>query len=234
MVFQVFKSQVGDRDAFAARVEDHAKQLTEWRAHMAKVGKDPRQFHAYPAPTADPLIAQSIHAVEAMGEERWEAAFEYVDDGPTAQQMLLAKQNHLIGMIQHMETAAKMGVVHPAKLRLQRIRYDEILRREALSKQRVVSEDQARRAADLAGLDMSNPEHLGQVAKLLMRPTDEQFARMVTDTRGPEDLEVITSVEACHDKYAAIEMHAAVLMDQVSDLTVETIDEWKPAPFPSS
>lgn len=120
---KILKSQVGP--TFQADVAAYAKEMTDWKAHMAAVAADkaagvPKEkAHApFPPPIAPAIVAG---AVDDTGPN-----YVIVDDGPTPDQVLAAKKQALIGQIQEAEVAQIEKVIPAAKLRAAEFRAADI------------------------------------------------------------------------------------------------------------
>lgn len=230
MAYRVLKSQVGEREDFEKKVAQFVSDLNEWREHMRLVGQNPMKFQSYPAPSADPVVVQSI--TQASDDAPWEPSFEYFDDSPPPEVMLRRQQDYLIGIISQLEQAAVASLIHPAKLRLQRLRYSEIIRREGIALQEVMKRMMDERDAKLAALDPFSAFDRPKF-DLIKTPTEAEARAEVVAGRSEDDANLLAEVDARGAKIDAIEMHAATLMDQVADLNAETIQSWSPAPFPT-
>lgn len=104
--------------SFAVDAAAHAKEMADWRAHMARVKADEAngitgidKHMPHPRPSAHPLIESAVN-------ERNEVDFDTVDDGPTAEVVLLQKKQVLLGLVTSMEREAIATVLPPGKRRL--------------------------------------------------------------------------------------------------------------------
>lgn len=128
MTLKVPKSQVEGID-FAAAVEEHVAALRAHEEHMAKVraeeGKKPeeREYEAYPAPTAHPLVDGAVRRVEGGG---FAADYVVEDDGPTAEERFARKRNDLLSAVTSAETKARAAVIAPGKVRLHAIKVADL------------------------------------------------------------------------------------------------------------
>ncbi len=117
MMFQVPKSRVAGID-FGRTIASHLDALEKWRQHMANVARDPSTYQPYPAPIAPPMVAQALREErDGDGVLSYVPDYELVDDGPTPQQTLQSKKNHLFGTVFHMEQVAAATVFPPSRRR---------------------------------------------------------------------------------------------------------------------
>jgi len=242
---KILKSQVGP--TFQADVAAYAKEMMDWKAHMAAVAADkaagvPKEkAHApFPPPIAPADVAA---AVDDTGTPN----YVIVDDGPTPDQVLAAKKQALISEIQEAEVAQIEKVIPAAKLRAAEFRAADIQVADAAAVEqslRAVDNERNKLAAlnsqqekiemklaaeqpGLIGAAMQSMTGLGAViasdlaaAKALDQPIADQAA-------------VVKQAEAAYADRPALMAktrspadHAFMLAREANRKTVESIHRW--------
>lgn len=156
MTLKVLKSQIASFD-FAGQVADHVAALEAHDAHMGNVraeeGKpaNERTYEAFPAPTAHPLVDAAVRRVlNESGGTTFVADYDVEDDGPTPEEVLVAKRNALLAAVTNAETAARNAVIAPGKVRLHSIRardaYAKKKEDRSAEDEKIIGENEALRA----------------------------------------------------------------------------------------
>lgn len=125
MTCRILKSQMFE--GFDVAVAEHALNMRNWRAHMARVDEDKtkpdlpaiERHIAYGRPVAPELV-------EAAVNENGKVDYELVDDGPSSEQVFAAKKNELLGLVTAVEQQAKHAVLPRGKHRLFAMREADI------------------------------------------------------------------------------------------------------------
>jgi len=157
---------------------------------------------AYPPPNPAPDIAAAVRRnVAKDGTVTFVPDYEIVDDGPPPELLLLQKKGALFNVVAGMERMAGNAVLPIGKRRLQ-----NILLRPALIKKATLDGEAAQRAA---GIEI----------KVKTKP--------LTD----DEQSLLDEADSIKSKMDAIDLHAAEMLSEIEDLTLDTIDGWKPTPF---
>lgn len=209
MTLTVKKSQLNPEVDFSALVAAHIVELQQYDTHMDMVSR--QLADPYPPPTAHPLIVAAIR-VNETGSPKYSPDFTIEDDLPTEAEVLAAqlkaKQDRLFHVVAQMENAAADAVSPRGKRRLQSILENDV------------------RSAEI--------EKLGRLRKSAKPGTsDDDLRATVEKSRSRPDAELLQRQDATRARLTAIDRHGAELHSQIEDLTLETIDAWKPEPFPT-
>jgi hypothetical protein len=195
---------------FAAAAASHAFEMKSWRAHMASVNEDvanevpiERRHVAYPRPRAHPLVERAV-------DENDEVNFEVVDDGPTAEERLVAGKAALSSEVSIAENKAIDAIVPAGKRRFLSLRESAI--RQA---------DQAKTIA----LHASNAGLFKKLTGGAMTP--DQIAARIEAERSAEDTALLEAQKDRHARIEAVQIVAARARHDIEDLTAETIGGWK-------
>lgn len=233
MTHRIAKSRVAGTN-FEADVQAFASEMGTWKRHMAKVGVDP-QYVAYPRPSAAPDVLAAIR----QDGENFVPDFEVVDDSPPPEAVLRQKKDLLLAEVMIMERAAAAAVVPLGKRRLLSMKRRDVAEDDRKLLQKILGDHAARRETVL--------QRLAKTAKKILTSDDvsEKDKEATVDLseegvaeeirkRRPEEQTAFLKEQEEHDvRLAAIERHAAELQHDIEDLTVETVDGWKPTPFPT-
>jgi hypothetical protein len=224
MAYRVPKSKTAAFPDFGAAVATFADDLNAWRTHMEKTKTDPK-YHPYPAPQAHPEIMAALRETE----KGFVPDFEIEDDGPSPELILRAKKNALAGELSRMELELVQAISPPGKRRLQTHRENDIRLADAMRRDRLLAQDHEKQE-----------KHVGVLKKLKNLATGEgpapqraldDIMQEVEKRRPSEDTAFLQEQEELRQKIAAIDRHFAEQHHQVEDLTLETVDDWKPTPF---
>lgn len=214
------KSQIGDPEAFARRVSQHAEDLNHHAAHHDALeeekSREPdvakRQYQPYPVPTAHPMIAAAVVRISG----KFSPAYEVLDDIPPPPAALTdddvalrRKKAELVDFVAHQESAHLGALMPSGKLRARYYRSQDIAEAE-----------EGRRRALAA--TMTKEEIVAGAP-----------AKTVLAERSPEDAAFLAEESELHERMRKIQRHAARLQHDVEDLTSETIDTWTMEPFPT-
>jgi hypothetical protein len=213
MTFKIPKSHVFDD--FEAAVYAHAFEMKRWRLHMSKVADDeknnvgPIDRHvAHPMPSDHPLVEASVN-------ENDEADYEIVDDGQTPDQVLLVKKRGLISQVSVIENDLIENVVPLGKRRINNLRENDILQKDAKIAEELSQKGFVATAAGALGLK---------------KPAD--ISAEVANRRSAADTQHLADQVDRRSRIEAIQRFAAVLHSDIEDLTIDTIDTWKIPSFP--
>lgn len=219
MKTKIAKSQAELFPDFAGAVAAHAADMRMWRAHMARVKEDERtgvtgiNRHApYGRPAAHPLVESAVN-------ENDDIAYEIVDDGPSAADILMARKIQLIGEVTRAEQLAIAAILPPAKQRLLLMREQDVRRRDS----EIVN--------DLREQERELMEKL--VNKLavtvgLKKPlAGTEIAAAVNAQRSDEEQQLLADLKSRRTRISKIERRAAQAHADIEDLTAETIDAWQ-------
>lgn len=224
MTYRVPKSKADAFGDFGVVVARHAEDLNAWHAHMVKTTTDP-EYHPYPAPQAHPEVMAAIREAE----NGFVPDFEIVDDGPSPEMILRAKKNALAAMLHQIELDLTQTISPPGKRRLQTHRENDTRLADAAHRDRLLAQDHEKQE-----------KHVGVLKKLKNLATGEgpaprraldDIMQEVEKKRSPDDTAFLQEQEERRQKIAAIDRHFAEQHHQVEDLTIETVDDWKPTPF---
>lgn len=241
---RVFKSQIRGID-FPAAVQAHCEELNAWQKHMAKVGVDP-EYVPHPAPQAGADVAASLTEKDGA----WVPDFEIIDDDPTPEEVLREKKNVLLARTVVMEREAEAAVVPLGKRRMFAIREGDIRSRDARLRNSIIEAHTASTFESIRDLTL---KHADEVAKSTARTlpalqnkhademkllvgaglTEDDVSGHVEQDRDPADTKFLYEQGERNRRLDAIHRHAALLQHDIEDLTAETVDTWKPEPFPT-
>lgn len=191
---------------FDAMVAKHVEELVVHRAHMKEV--DAGRAKPYPGPRAHQMIELSIRddGNTFVGDYRIE------DDSAALAARSIEERKTALALDVTREEHALCETVLPTR------------KRRALSFRRQDVQD--------SDADRRNNILKTAVARNIKRTADEIDAD-VEAGRTTEQAGVVKEYEETNAAIIAITRHAAELHAQIEDLTVETIDNWTPAPFPA-
>lgn len=211
MTVKILKSEADRIPDFAMRVATHAHNMKNWRAHMARVKADegselpPLQRHqAYDPPVDDKTVAGAVN-------ENDEADYQIVDDGPSQDQILRMKKNHLLGAVHQAEVAAIEAIVPAGKRR-----YLNLIEND-------IRAGDAKRALEL----LTRKVGLGAKVGLGRAKTPQELSVEVDKTRPPAHQKHLDEQQVRNSKISAISEQAAKAQHDIEDLTLDNIDAWQ-------
>lgn len=236
MPTKILKSRIASIPDFAAAVKLAAQERTQWRAHMANVGRDPNTHTPYPQPQPHPEVGRAIAEVPGKdGEpETYAPDYEIVDDSPPPEAILRQKKNVLIEIVSRLEAHAATQVSPPGKRR-----YRHMLEVDLRNADRKRAEDFAaehdkkrqERIKKIAAKKRDDPIELEKA----MGPdlTADEVNAVVAKARSSEDAAFLADQDAEKAKLEAIARHGAKLHHDIEDLaSVEDVDKFQIPPFP--
>lgn len=243
MTHVVLKSRAQFFSDFDAAVNQHIKEMDSWHAHMQEVervkrvaaglysqGKDAestailQSVTPYPAPEPHPDVKA---AVKLNPGGTHYADYILQDDLPTPEQILQVKKQNLMAHVCQLEQDALHKVIPLGKRRLFEIQHRTLKRREEQRKVDLHNEV-------TASIPKLSP-YMPGLTVAQQKEADDKFAAIpgtVEGERSPEEAKLLALAAADEKHRLAIELHAANLLSEIEDLTAETIDAWKPTPFP--
>ena len=210
---KVPKSQVPP--TFATDVARYASELSDWKAHMAKVEADkaagvPKEKANAPFPPPD-----ASPSVKAALDENGKPNFQIVDDGPSRDQVLAEKKKELITSVMIAADQASNRVWPAGKRKLASMKHMSIIKA-----------DGDRTNAILAKSNGIFSAFIG-TKKTLDQATAEAQAQ-----RTPEDAKFAADIEARRAKIEEIEKASAQMQSDIEDLTIDNVDQWKMTQLP--
>ncbi len=226
------RQKLGD---FAARAATHAIEMKEWRAHMARVAEDDKngvtgieKHMAHPRPIAHPLIDAAVN-------EKDELDYEIIDDGPTAEQILRAQKDHLLGVVQTLEQDAIRQIAPHGRMRMLNFREADILKSdtdrfsEFVEKKQKAWDGWAERQSNKGFLKKAG-DAIG-ITKAEAPPPEIDVHAEVTKTRSPEDVKHLEEQAERRARIESVIRAGAQAQHDIEDLTAETIGDWKAPDF---
>lgn len=203
---------------FEADVAAHAFELKQWRDHMARVASDETGGVAGIA-RHWPLQRPTAHGlVEASVNEAGIAEYKIIEDGPAPEDILKEKKESLRHKIAFAEQVAIENIVPFGKRRLFNIRENDIRKSDSETLAKISAERQS-------GI-------VAAVASMFKNKTMDIDAA-VAAARSPEDTQHLEEQHDRRRRIEAIERIAAHAQHDIEDLTLDTVDSWKPPAFPS-
>jgi hypothetical protein len=213
---KIMKSRIGP--TFEAEVTAYARDLADWKAHMAQVEADKaaripkeRASAPFPAPTVPPQVAAAL-------DESGKPNYQIVDDGPTADDILIAKKRTLLTEVRMAEGEAIARVVPIGKVRAFGARQNQIAAADA------------KKEADLLA---AQPVGVLSAVGVGARKNPAKAHADAIKARAPADAQFLQDQADREAKRRAIEAVAIQMESDIEDLTAGNIDAWKMTPFPN-
>lgn len=217
--------------SFAEAVTQYAKNRTEWRQHMRNVGDDPDRFQPYPAPQAHPEVERAL--AEGPDGNSYVPDYIIVDDGPTPGQKLQAKKTEMFQVISQIEQAAAANVIPPMKRRMLDIQVGDIAAADAGRRTEVLRADNERRLQAMKSLSSADRGDIVAINEAVgPQLTEDEINAEIRKLRSDAENSLLDAHLERQARLAAINRHGAQLHHDIDDLTIDTVDDWKPAPFP--
>lgn len=217
MTVKILKSQVSP--GFELAVADFAQAMRDWRAHMKRVEADKKngvegieKHEPYARPYAPELI-------DAAVDEEGNPDYEIVDDGPTPEQILIAKKSALFSEVLQAEAAAAEKIVPSAKRRLFNLQESSIY------------EADTKLAADL------KKKKKGRIAKVWDAALGKDVDAVVIEEkeiraqRPAKDTAHLDAQAERREKLNALALKSAQAIADIQDLTADNVDDWKMPDF---
>ncbi len=217
MTAKILKSQVSQD--FELAVANYAQAMREWRAHMKRVEADAKngvegieKHEPYARPYAPELI-------DAAVDEEGNPDYEIVDDGPTPEQILVAKKSVLFQAVLQAEAAAGEKIVPTGKRRLFNLQESSIY------------ESDAKLAADL------RKKKKGRIAKVWDAALGKDVDAVAVEeadiraARPKKDTDHLDAQAGRREKLNALAMKSAQALADIQDLTADNVDAWKMPDF---
>jgi hypothetical protein len=216
MTQKINKSAMAGIPDFGPRVAAHAHEMRQWRAQMKNAAEHKVNP---PAAAIDMYVERPMpredHVVESAVNEKDEADFEIVDDGPTPTQMLQAKKNALLHKLAQAEHEAGVAIFPNGKRRMAGLRRENI---EAADKARIDKLIQELKSFGL--VDKVLKRHVEVVEKL--KDPDKLHAQ----ERPPEDHAFMVEQNQVQQKLRSLMRWGAQVMSDIEDLTIDNVDAW--------
>lgn len=220
---------------FPARAAAHAVEMRDWRAHMARVAEDEKngvvgieRHIPYKQPIEHPLVDAAVN-------ENCEMDYELVDDGPTADQVLRAKKDHLLSAISAAEQQAFSEIIPFGRRRLLNLRDGDIAAVEQDRSNRITREHNEKRDAWMAR-QIKRTTLINKILNTVFDPKDPDpgvldVTAEVEKQRAPEDAKHLEEQAERNKKIGAIQRMVAQAQNDVEDLTADNIDDWQAPDF---
>lgn len=215
---QVLKSAAAKYNGtFDQAVTNYAKEIADWRAHMAKVDEDKKNnvpkdkaYAPFPAPTAPAEISQSV---DATGKPN----YTIVNDDPTPDAILAGKKAILMQRVAAAAQAAVAAIAPQGKQAMNNYREGDIRKSDAGVRSRLV-ESQRRGILPMLGIGQKSPQTI----------EDE-----VNAARAAADTQFLSDQETRRHKLDSIDREVAKMMSDIDDLTPANVDTFVIAPLPN-
>lgn len=213
MTVQIPKSSISPE--FELAVATFAQDMRDWRAHMSRVAADERngvqgieKHEPYARPVATDLVDSAV-------DEEGNPDYEIVDDGPTAEQILVMKKSALFGEVLRAEAAAGEKIVPSAHRRLFNLQESAIFAADA------------KLASDL------RKKKKGRIAKVWDAALGKDVDMVAVEEseiraqRPAKDTAHLDAQAERREKLNALAMKSAQAIADIQNLTADNVDAWK-------